>query len=370
MPGDWPTLASGNRRQHKALTYPYTLVELGAFPNGDPASQAVNSVDALGRAFGKGHGQPGYPDYNFLLNWYAAYWTDSSPMIVGDYSTLHPYTLAYAANLAGDVVGSYYSYGPYAWLNGLAGGSGALLSLPTGLSGGQARNINASSSIIGYAYDSGSAPQVVLWDFDGTSWSPQLIGAPPGGQAYAYALSDTKRICGIAQFTVGGQWQGYTSPQFPPDFTVIQPLGTFGGAQSEALDVNDVGGTVGWAHKHIGASDYQRAFLMPPGASTLNPTSDELPGFAGQDRNGTWQSSANGVNGCGQVVGSAQDSSGAYRAFLYRAGAPALTDLTPLAPAGWVLTSAVGISDAGHIVGTGTKSGASRQWMMYPQPQE
>jgi hypothetical protein len=35
-----------------------------------------------------------------------------------------------------------------------------------------------------------------------------------------------------------------------------------------------------------------------------------------------------------------------------------------------VLTSAVGLSDAGHIVGSGTKNGASRQWLIYPQPQE
>jgi len=95
-----------------------------------------------------------------------------------------------------------------------------------------------------------------------------------------------------------------------------------------------------------------------------------LPGFAGQDRNGAWQSSANGVNGCGQVVGSAQDSSGAYRAFLFKPGATALIDLSSLAPTGWVLSSAVGISDVGHIVGSGTKNGASRQWMMYPMPQE
>jgi len=48
------------------------------------------------------------------------------------------------------------------------------------------------------------------------------------------------------------------------------PLGTFGGAQSQALDVNDVSGTVGWAHKHIGASDYQRAFLVANDVSPLS----------------------------------------------------------------------------------------------------
>ena len=37
---------------------------------------------------------------------------------------------------------------------------------------------------------------------------------------------------------------------------------------------------------------------------------------------------------------------------------------------GWNLPSAVGISDAGHIVGSGSHNSATRQWMMYPTPQE
>lgn len=79
---------------------------------------------------------------------------------------------------------------------------------------------------------------------------------------------------------------------------------------------------------------------------------------------GTWQSEAWAVNG------KAQNGSGAYRAFLFQPGDANLTDLTALAPAGWVLATAIGISDAGHIVDTGTRNGATRQYLMYPQPQE
>jgi len=140
------------------------------------------------------------------------------------------------------------------------------------------------------------------------------------------------------------------------------------------MEVNDVSGTVGWAHKHIGVSDYQRAFLVANDVSPLSlglfPLGNELPGFTGQALDGTWNSAATSVNGCRQVVGQAQNSSGAYRAFLYQSGATALTDLTSLAPSGWVLTSAVGISDSGHIVGSGSHNSATRQWMMYPTPQE
>src|SRR6266536_1939892 len=94
-------------------------------------------------------------------------------------------------------------------------------------------------------------------------------------------------------------------------------------AQSEAFDIHDVSGTVGWPEKSIGGLDYRRAFLVPPNQFTLlpglfPPVGHELPGLAGQDLNGTWQSEAYGVNNCRQVVGRAQDSSGNYRAFLFQ----------------------------------------------------
>ncbi|MBI2926169.1 MAG: PQQ-binding-like beta-propeller repeat protein [Verrucomicrobia bacterium] len=370
MAGDWPTLGCGNRRQHKARTYPYTMVELGVFPQGVPESLAVFSVDALGRAVGWAHGKPGYPYYSFPLDWYGAYWIGTPPSIVGNYSTLTPRQWPRAANLAGRVVGytSYTYTGPIIWPSGFSGGDPQTLPLPSGLSDGEARDINADSSIIGFS-NSGSNPQVVRWDFDGSTWIDSKIGAPDGGKAYGYALSNTKRICGKALFTAGGQWQGYTTPQGAEDFSGTVPLGAFGGAQSEAWEVHDVGGTAGWAHKRIGSTDYQRAFRVPPDFFTLDPA-DELPGFAGQLPNGAWRSYGYGLNGYGQVVGSAHNTSGDYRAFLYQPGATALTDLTALAPSGWVLTSAVGISDCGHIVGSGYKNGASRQWLIYPQPQE
>jgi probable HAF family extracellular repeat protein len=165
------------------------------------------------------------------------------------------------------------------------------------------------------------------------------------------------------------QWRGSTTELNAFGFSFTAPFSAFGGAQIEVWEVHDVGGTAGWAHKRIVSTDYQRAFRVPPEFFTLDPA-DELPGFAGQSPTGAWRSYGYGINGCGQVVGSAQNTSGAYRAFLYQPGATALTDLTALAPSGWILTSAVGLSDAGHIVGSGTKNGASRQWLIYPQPQE
>ncbi len=70
------------------------------------------------------------------------------------------------------------------------------------------------------------------------------------------------------------------------------------------------------------------------------------------------------------MVGSAQTAGGAFRAFLWHPGWANLMDLNTLAPSGWVLTSAAAVCDAGHIIGPGTKNGASRQWLLYPVPQE
>jgi hypothetical protein len=47
-----------------------------------------------------------------------------------------------------------------------------------------------------------------------------------------------------------------------------------------------------------------------------------------------------------------------------------LTDLTSLAPSGWLLESAVGISDNSHIVGSGWYNGEFRQWIMFRQSLE
>lgn len=346
MPGDWPTLGSGNRRQHKARTYPYQLVELNAFPLGAPDQVGAYAVDVLGRVVGEAYGSPGYPGNSYPQGWYAAWWTSSTPSLIGSNPTA--YTTARSVNLEETVVGYYYTYGPVVWPNGFAGGAGGYLPLPPGYSGGEARDIQNEGYIIGFAYQSGN-PKVLRWDPIGNqAWSAEVIGAPfNGGKAEAYALSRDRRFCGRAVFSPGGPWRGFTSRPEATDFRVITPLNTFGGTSSAANDVHDTAGTVGWAHKVIAGANYARAFRVPPDVYEL-AAAHELPGFPGQTPTGTWQSYAHGLNGCAQVVGRAQNSSGAYRAFLWRPGWPHLQDLTArVGLSGWVLTHAAAISGRG-----------------------
>ena len=56
-----------------------------------------------------------------------------------------------------------------------------------------------------------------------------------------------------------------------------------------------------------------------------------------------------------------------YHAFLYVFGR--MRDLNALIPhgSGWVLSEANGINDVGQIVGTGTKNGQTRAFLLNPQ---
>ncbi len=271
MPGDWPTLGSGNRRHHKARTYPYQLTELEPFPQGIPESQAAFSVDVLGRVVGYAHGRPGWPYFSLPQDWYGAYWYGSgTPYVLGTYETAIPRQRARGFNLADVVVGytTYGStYGPIVWTSFYA--TPQALPLPGGYSGGEARDINAGNTIVGFSYQ-GNNPKVIRWDYLSGVWIPRAINAPTAGdKAQAYALSGEGRICGRAVFTAGGPWVGFTSGPNPWSFLEIEAMGTFGGASSEAWEVNDLAGTVGWAHKKISGADYPRAFLIPPGVYQL-----------------------------------------------------------------------------------------------------
>ena len=79
---------------------------------------------------------------------------------------------------------------------------------------------------------------------------------------------------------------------------------------------------------------------------------------------------ANGVNNAGQVVGVSIGSSpqgSVERGFLYQNGALVeLTTLVDAADAGWTITRAVGINEAGQIIAVGTRGGAQYAIVLEP----
>ena len=137
----------------------------------------------------------------------------------------------------------------------------------------------------------------------------------------------------------------------------------------EAWDIRHESGSVGWSYNSAG---YKCAFYLQAGSASLQDNRDMLPPLPGVTIS-SWNSAALGVNRFGQVVGWAQNNSGASRAFLCTGSTGAMIDLNTLLPGGslWVLTSARSINDAGIIVGTGTYNGQSpRSWVLYPTCQE
>jgi hypothetical protein len=151
--------------------------------------------------------------------------------------------------------------------------------------------------------------------------------------------------------------------EWPVDFTRT--------VLSEEWDVNDVSGTVDWAHKSTGN---RRGFRVPIGATSIQ-SGHELPRLEGTSST-TYNSEAYAINRYSQVVGTVQNDSGDYRAFAVTLGVDnqlrSLSNLmldsgqTP-ASLGWVLTSAMAINDSGTMAGIGTQNGSPKAWLLEPR---
>ncbi len=118
----------------------------------------------------------------------------------------------------------------------------------------------------------------------------------------------------------------------------LTDLGTLGGKESAATDINNIGQIVGYASTY---SDETHAFLYQQGRMT------DLGTLGGTD------SRANGINDRGHVVGSANVAgSNKSHAFLYAEGK--MTDLGTLEGQE---STALAINGAGQIIGTSGSRG-------------
>jgi probable HAF family extracellular repeat protein len=165
-----------------------------------------------------------------------------------------------------------------------------------------------------------------------------------GSYSVANGINNRGQVVGISETAVPA-----VPPTSPPTFFTfphaflysgghMQDLGTFGGFQSVANGINDLGQVVGQASYSDGihGDTAQRAFLYSGGHMQDLGT---LGGFA---------SYASGINNRGQVVGQSWINGDTEHAFLYSGGH--MVDIGGVA--------ANGINDLGQVVGDNGSGGA------------
>ena len=133
----------------------------------------------------------------------------------------------------------------------------------------------------------------------------------------------------------------------------VQDLGTLGGTDSVAWDINDSGQVVG---KAATSSSSGHAFLYDKDQN--NGQMQDLGHLGGA------YSYALGINDSGQVVGSSRLSSGGYGAFLYTNG-----QMQDLGSLGGTHSSANGINNSGQVVGESSTASSGPRAFLYDKDQ-
>ncbi|NBQ70248.1 MAG: PEP-CTERM sorting domain-containing protein [Nitrosomonadaceae bacterium] len=160
----------------------------------------------------------------------------------------------------------------------------------------------------------------------------------------------------VSSINNSGQVAGYSSSPYPgfgpshafitgPNGIGMTELGTLGGTDSIAYDINDSGQVTGSAHT---ASGDEHAFITEPDGA----------GMTDLGTLGGLYSRAYAINDSGEVVGVATTAHGESHAFIFSHGG--MTDLSLLAPvvaAGWIDLYASSINNNGQIVGVGYHNG-------------
>lgn len=214
----------------------------------------------------------------------AVIWTDGKIASLG-YLPGGRFTYAYGINDAGEVVGfgattaGGFTNRAFHWK------AGKMTELPT-LGGRQsiAQAINNRSVVVGYAEGTNNLSRPVKW-IDG---KVEALSDHPG---MAYAINNAGQIAGQCKGLDAKQPERYEAVVWRDGAQVR--LGTLGGANSEAIGINEAGEVVGTADSADGAA---RAFLWREGRmidlNTLLPTGTNCV-----------LDKANDINNRGQIAG-------------------------------------------------------------------
>lgn len=255
--------------------------------------------------------------------------------------------LARGINQRGEAVGTSTLAGDqvaraFVWR---AGQSGDLGTLPGGVhSFGYA--MNDRGQVVGTADDGSGHLHMFLWQrrTGMVDLGTLSLGGDPDS-TLPEAINNRVQIVGVALNAEG----------FPRGFLwdrgAMIDLGTLGGSDSAASDINDAGVIVGDASTADDLHSY---------AVRWTQGQIEYLGTLGE-----W-SQARAINNRGQVVGWSKATDGRAHAFLWQGGT--MTSLNDLIPAsGWSLIVANDINDAGDIVGMGMLNGERHAFLLTPR---
>jgi probable HAF family extracellular repeat protein len=263
-----------------------------------------------------------------------------------------PSSTGLGINNAGDVAGSIgpqFGGSAYSYRGGTLTNIGALL--PVDYANSYATAINDHGTVGGTAIP----PVGEGWrGFVYQGGSIQTIGTFGGDYSVLEALNNHDAATGYA--ALNGPALNQPTHAFYYRNGALQDLGTLGGTSSEGLDLNDTGDVVGWsdltADAGIHPFVYRNGSLVDLGT---------LGGLTGE---------AHAINNGGAIVGNSYlTGNAALHAFLYRDGT--LLDLNSLIDpaAGWQLTDAYDINDAGQILGTACQGGNCTAVLLSPVPE-
>ena len=272
----------------------------------------------------------------------AVVWNDSASVIFRTEGIIT------SINESGQVAGYFNDrYGNRAFLGDIRGWR---VDLGDPLQNSIAYDLNNFGQVVGSLQTNG-APVATLW----SDSAPTALGPLDGTYSAAYAVNDIGVIVGTSDFR-------YISSRYRATLWtngVRKDLGTLGGNNSFAVDINSSGVIVGGAENLIGT---QRPVLWREGVIV--------------DIGPTWGGGgyAAAINTKGDVVGWNSPVSSPNlrsRATLWTEGqAFDLNDLVQLnfSTPGWLLTSAVDISDLGWIVGDAINedTGGVRGFLLKP----
>lgn len=258
-----------------------------------------------------------------------------------------------------------------------AGGKMTPLPRLPGFTEGTAAAINGQGQIAGTAYTHGNDyGRGLLYD-RGKMTSLETLGTLAGHARVGSIASGRNRSGQVV-----GTASAYDNLSVCSHCAFLYSKGTMRGlgslpgyVHSFGAALNDKGQVVGTAAEYEPAEyGLCRAFLWQGG---VRQDPGPLPGF--KDTFGTALNAQGDVVGGGESLPPLQDflqnrlpfsapapTEPPRHAFLYRSGR--MDDLNGLIDprSGWELETAVGINDAGQIVGTGTRGGATRAFVLTP----